>query len=72
MMGYNLGFEADEFQWPFNILRYLVLAVVGLQVFTTIFRRKEKGFYVAMWYTTAGSSPRSAVNSISDTLGIFI
>jgi len=53
MMGYNLGFEADEFQWPFNILRYLVLAVVGIQVFTTIFRRQEKGFYVAMWYTTA-------------------
>ncbi len=53
MMGYNLGFEADEFQWPFNILRYLVLALVGGQVLVTIFRRKEQGFYVAMWYTTA-------------------
>jgi cbb3-type cytochrome oxidase subunit 1 len=38
LMGYNLGFEADEFEWPFNILRWLILATIGGQVLTTIFR----------------------------------
>lgn len=53
MMGYTLGFEADEFQWPFNILRFAVLGLITVQVLVTIFRRKERGFYVAMWYTMA-------------------
>lgn len=53
MLGYNLGFEADEFEWPFNILRYAVLGLITVQVLVTIFRRKEAGFYVAMWYTMA-------------------
>lgn len=53
LMGYNLGLEAGEFQWPFNILRWGVLAIFGGQVLTTIFLRKEPGFYVALWYTLA-------------------
>ena len=53
LMGYNLGFEAAEFEWPFNILRWVILAVIGGQVLATIFLRKEKGFYVALWYTLA-------------------
>lgn len=54
VLGYNLGYEAGEFQWPFNILRWLVLAVVGGQVLVTIFRRKESSFYVSLWYVIAG------------------
>lgn len=53
LFGYNLGFEADEFEWPWNILRYLVLVIIGSQVLVTLFRRKEKGFYVALWYAVA-------------------
>ena len=53
LMGYNSGFEAGEFEWPFNILRWVILAVIGGQVLTTIFRRKEPGFYVALWYALA-------------------
>ena len=53
LMGYNLGFEADEFQWPFNILRWLVLAIIGGQVIVTMFTRKEPGFYIALWYALA-------------------
>ena len=53
LLGYNLGFEADEFQWPFNILRWIIVAAVGGQVLVTIFRRREQRFYVALWYTTA-------------------
>jgi cbb3-type cytochrome c oxidase subunit I len=53
LFGYNLGFEADEFQWPWNILRFVVLTVIGSQVLVTLFKRKEGGFYVALWYAVA-------------------
>jgi cytochrome c oxidase cbb3-type subunit 1 len=53
LMGYNSGFEAGEFMWPFNILRWVILTVIGGQMLTTIFRRKEPGFYVALWYVLA-------------------
>lgn len=53
MAGYNLGFEADEFEWPLNILRFVVLCLVGIPMLITIFRRKEQGFYVSLWYTIA-------------------
>ncbi len=53
MMGYNSGLEAGEDEWPLNILRYVVLLLITIQVLGTVLRRKEKRFYVAMWYTTA-------------------
>ena len=53
MMGYNSGFEAGEYEWPVNILRWVILTIIGGQVLVTIFRRKEPGFYVALWYTLA-------------------
>ena len=53
MMGYNAGFEAGEYEWPINILRWIILAFIGVQVLATIFTRKEPGFYVALWYTLA-------------------
>jgi cytochrome c oxidase cbb3-type subunit 1 len=53
MMGYNSGFEAGEYQWPFNILRYVVLALIAIQVLGTVLRRKETRFYVGLWYTVA-------------------
>ncbi len=53
MMGYNSGFEAGEYPWPINILRWTILALVGVQVLVTMFKRREPGFYVALWYTLA-------------------
>lgn len=54
LLGYNLGIEAGEFQWPLNILRGLILAIVAGQILVTIFRRKESTFYVSLWYVIAG------------------
>ncbi len=54
LFGYNSGFEADEFEWPWNILRFAVLTIVGIQVLVTVFKRKERGFYIALWYCIAG------------------
>jgi cbb3-type cytochrome c oxidase subunit I len=54
LMGHNLGLEADEFTWPFNILRGLVMLTFTGQVLVTVFRRKERGLYVSLWYFMAG------------------
>ena len=53
MMGYNIGFEADEYPWPASIIRFIVLGTITAQVLITVFRRKETGFYIALWYTMA-------------------
>jgi len=53
MMGYNSGLEAGEYEWPLNILRFVVLGFVTVQVLGTIWLRNERRFYVAMWYTAA-------------------
>jgi cytochrome c oxidase cbb3-type subunit 1 len=53
LLGYNSGFEAAEFTWPFSLLRWVILATIGGQVLATIFLRKEAGFYVALWYVLA-------------------
>jgi cytochrome c oxidase cbb3-type subunit I/II len=53
MLGYNSGLEAGEYEWPFNILRFTVLGLIAVQVLGTVWRRTEKRFYVAMWYTVA-------------------
>jgi len=49
----NMGLEAGEFEWPFNLLRFVILGLISVQVLGTVFRRTERRFYVAMWYTTA-------------------
>lgn len=53
MMGHNNGFEAGEYTWPFNILRFVVLGLVTVQVLGTVFQRQEPRFYVALWYISA-------------------
>ncbi len=53
LTGFNSGFEAGEYPWPVNILRWSVLAVICGQVAVTLLRRAEKGFYVALWYVLA-------------------
>ena len=52
-MGYNLGFEVAEYEWPLNILRFIALFLVTIQVLGTIYRRVEPRFYVSLWYTIA-------------------
>ncbi len=53
LAGYNIGFEADEYPWWASILRFAVLGTVTGQVLVTVFRRREQGMYVALWYTIA-------------------
>lgn len=53
LMGYNLGLEAGEFEWPLNLLRFVVLSTITFQVLVTVFLRLERRFYVSLWYATA-------------------
>jgi cbb3-type cytochrome c oxidase subunit I/cbb3-type cytochrome c oxidase subunit II len=36
-----------------NILRFVILGLITIQVLGTVFRRQEQRFYVSMWYITA-------------------
>ncbi|WP_447987102.1 cbb3-type cytochrome c oxidase subunit I [Nitrospira sp. Nam74] len=54
-LGYTSGVEYAEFTWPLNILRYVVIAGVAIQVIGTIFRRRAPRFYVSLWYTLAAA-----------------
>lgn len=53
LLGYNLGFEVAEYEWPLNILRIIVLLAVSFQILGTILQRNETRFYVSLWYITA-------------------
>ena len=53
LLGYNLGLEAAEFEWPMNILRFLVLGGLTIQILGTIFKRREPRVYVSLWYLSA-------------------
>ncbi|HSE60418.1 MAG TPA: cbb3-type cytochrome c oxidase subunit I [Nitrospiraceae bacterium] len=55
LMGYMIGVENAEFEWPFNALRYLVFLGLTIQVLGTIFRRRVARFYVSLWYTLAAA-----------------
>lgn len=55
LMGYVIGVENAEFEWPLNILRYLVFVGLTVQVLGTIFRRRAARFYVSLWYALAAA-----------------
>jgi hypothetical protein len=55
LLGYVIGVENAEFEWPLNLLRYLVLLCLTIQVLGTIFRRRAARFYVSFWYTLAAA-----------------
>ncbi|MFQ5561422.1 MAG: cbb3-type cytochrome c oxidase subunit I, partial [Nitrospinota bacterium] len=51
--GHNLGFEAAEFEWPLNILRFSAISIIAVQFFGTVLNKKEPRFYVSLWYVSA-------------------
>jgi len=55
LMGYVIGVENAEFEWPLNILRYLVFLGLTVQVLGTIFCRRAARFYVSLWYALAAA-----------------
>lgn len=52
-MGYMVGVEYAEYEWPLNLMRFIVVATVAVQVIGTILRRRAPRVYVSLWYTLA-------------------
>ncbi len=52
-MGYMVGVEYAEYEWPLNLMRFVVVTGVAIQVIGTILRRQTPRFYVSLWYALA-------------------
>lgn len=52
-LGITSASEYAELEWPIDILIALVWVVFGLNMFLTIFKRRETHLYVAIWFYIA-------------------
>lgn len=52
-LGYTTGKEYAELEWPIDIMITLVWVVFGINMFGTIFKRRESHLYVAIWFYIA-------------------
>jgi cytochrome c oxidase cbb3-type subunit I/II len=52
-MGWTTGKEYAELEWPIDILITLVWVVFAVNFFGTLYRRREKHMYVAIWFYIA-------------------
>jgi cytochrome c oxidase cbb3-type subunit I/II len=52
-LGFTQGKEYAELEWPIDILITLVWVVFAVNFFGTIFRRRERHMYVAIWFYIA-------------------
>ena len=53
MMGYTTSKEYAELEWPIDILITIIWVVFGINMFGTIFQRRERHMYVAIWFYIA-------------------
>lgn len=52
-LGYTSSKEYAELEWPIDIALTLIWVVFGLNMFGTIFKRRERHMYVAIWFYIA-------------------
>lgn len=52
-MGYTTSKEYAELEWPIDIAIALIWVVFGINMMATIFRRRERHLYVAIWFYIA-------------------
>jgi len=52
-LGITSGKEYAELEWPIDILIAVVWVIFGWNMFGTIFKRREKHMYVAVWFYIA-------------------
>ncbi|HLP35214.1 cytochrome-c oxidase, cbb3-type subunit I [Lacibacter sp.] len=52
-LGFTTGKEYAELEWPIDIMITLVWVVFGINMFGTIFKRRESHLYVAIWFYIA-------------------
>ena len=67
-LGFTQGKEYAELEWPIDILITLVWVVFAINFFGTLYKRREKHMYVAIWFyiaTIVTVAVLHIVNSIS-------
>lgn len=52
-MGMTHGKEYAELEWPIDLLITIVWVIFGINFFGTLFKRREKHIYVAIWFYIA-------------------
>lgn len=52
-LGLTTSHEYAELEWPIDIAITLIWVVFGINMFGTIFKRREKHLYVAIWFYIA-------------------
>ncbi|HZX59720.1 MAG TPA: cytochrome-c oxidase, cbb3-type subunit I, partial [Mucilaginibacter sp.] len=52
-LGLTTSHEYAELEWPIDIVITLVWVVFGINMFGTIFKRRERHLYVAIWFYIA-------------------
>ncbi len=52
-LGYTTSKEYAELEWPIDILIAIVWVIFGINMMGTIFKRREKHMYVAIWFYIA-------------------
>lgn len=68
-LGITQGKEYAELEWPIDILITLIWVVFAVNFFGTIYRRREKHMYVAIWFYIA-TIVTVAVLHIVNSIGI--
>jgi cytochrome c oxidase cbb3-type subunit I/II len=53
MLGFTTGKEYAELEWPIDIMITIVWILFGINIFGTIFTRRERHLYVAIWFFIA-------------------
>lgn len=54
-LGYTQAREYAEMVWPLDILFLIIIVLVGVNVWGTVLRRKEKKLYISLWNFLAAS-----------------
>lgn len=52
-LGFSQGKEYAELEWPIDLLITLIWVVFAVNYFGTLFKRREKHIYVAIWFYIA-------------------
>jgi cytochrome c oxidase cbb3-type subunit I/II len=52
-LGFSQSKEYAELEWPIDIMITLVWIIFGINFFGTLFKRREKHIYVALWFYIA-------------------
>ena len=73
-LGITVGKEYAELEWPIDILITLVWVIFAVNFFGTLFKRKEKHLYVAIWFyiaTIVTVAVLHIVNSLAIPVSLF-